>query len=444
MSLGRTSLKFGLALLLGVSTVRTATAADKYTFKEKYEVGDQWQTSLTLQLDGNLLMRSGEKVLNLTLKARAEHQFPERLLNLDSAGQPIRVARQYEQAKATITVQGAESTRTLRPARKLQVAQRIKDETVTYAPSGPLTREELELAGEHLDVLMVPALLPEVEVGIGDTWDVVVPAIQALVGLDGVINQDVKGKLQAVQGDVAQLVFIGTVEGISNGAEVKTSIGALCLFNLKAQRITMLEWKQREERQQGPVSPGAKTESVTTMKRTLGAKTEALSDATILQLPAEPAASHLTLSYRDPKARYELLHERSWHVVAQTDQYTVLRMLERGELIAQVNIVPWEKAKPGQHISEEDLKKLVESADSFALDQIVQSGTVPADAGYWIHRITAAGKSNETAVLQNYYAVASPQGEQVMLIFTTEVNQAEKLAGRDLTLVGTLRFTPAK
>jgi hypothetical protein len=119
-------------------------------------------------------------------------------------------------------------------------------------------------------------------------------------------------------------------------------------------------------------------------------------------------------------------------------------MLERGELIAQVNIVPWEKAKPGQHISEEDLKKLVESGDSFALDQIVQSGTVPADAGYWVYRITAAGKSNETAVLQNYYAVASPQGEQVMLIFTTEVNQAEKLAGRDLSLVGTVRFTPAK
>ena len=444
MSLRPFSSKLGLAVLLGVLITDAAAAADKYPLKEKYEVGDQWCTSLTLKINGTLQMQSGEKVLELTLNAAAEHEFPERLLGVDPSGQPLRVARQYEQAKATITVQGAASNRTLRPGRKLQVAQRIKDETVTFAPGGPLTREELELTGEHLDVLMLPALLPEKEVGIGESWEVGIPAIQALVGLEGVINQDVKGKLDAVQGDLAQLAFTGSVEGISNGAEVKTVLDGRCTFNLKSQRITALEWKQKEARQQGPVSPGAKTESTTSMKRTLGGKSEALADAVILQLPAEPLPSHLMLLHREPKGRHEMLLERSWHIVAQTDQYTVLRLLERGELVAQVNVIPWEKAKPGQHINPDDLKKLIADAQSFTLDQIVQSGVVPSGSGHWIYRITAAGKSNETPVLQNYFAVAGPQGDQVILIFTTEVNQSERLASRDLAIAATVSFSQGK
>jgi hypothetical protein len=432
-----------LLLLVGLATP-CAEAAEKYSLKEKFAVADQWRTNLSLQLSGNLQMRSGDKVLALTLAAQADHQFPERVLNVDEAGQATRVARSYEQAKAGITVQGSRSERSLRPERRLQVAQRIKDETVTFAPSGPLTREELELTGEHLDVLMAGALLPEKEVGVGEAWEVTIPAIQALVGLDGVISQDVKGKLESVQGDMARITFSGNVEGISRGAELKTAIDATASFDLKAARLTALEWKQKEQREQGPVTPAAKTESTTTMKRTLGVKADALSNGVVAQLPAEPGPAHLMLLYRDAKGRFEFLHERAWHVVAQNDQYTVMRMLERGELVAQVNVLPWAKARPGQHIGTDELKKLIEESPAFTVDQTLQSGTMPAEAGYWIYRVSAVGKSNETPVLQNYYAVAGPQGDQLMLVFTTEVNQAEHLGSRDLSMVGTVSFAPTK
>ncbi len=431
-------------LLLAAAFVLPAHAAEKYLLKEKWEPGDQWRTALRLQLNGEMYMRSEEKVLTLTLGAQVAHQFPERLLNIDALGQPSRVARYYEQAKGSVAFQGAASPRSLRPERRLQVAQRAKDATVIYAPGGPMLRQELELTGDHLDVLMVSALLPEKEMTIGETWEVAIPAVQALVGLEGVISQDVKGKLEKVQGDAARLTFAGSVDGIAYGAEMKATVAATCTFDMKAQHITALEWKQTEERQHGPVSQHIKAESTTTMNRTFGTKAAELSDAVVGQLPAEPGPAHLLLTYLDPKGRCQFFHERGWHTVAQTEQYTVMRLMDKGELIGQVNVVPWKKDKPGQHVSPEEMQKLIEQSASFTLDQVIQSGTVTADKGNWAYRISAVGKSDDTAMMQNFYAVAGPKGDQAVLIFTTEVNLAERLGGHDLSIVGTVTFPPGK
>jgi hypothetical protein len=421
-----------------------AQAADKYLLKEKWEAGEQCQTTLSLQFNGEMQMRSDEKVLTLALGAQAEHRFPERVLSVDESCHPSRVARFYEQANATITVQGARSPRTLRPERRLQVAQRIKEQTVLYSPNGPLMRQELELTGDHLDVLMAPALLPEKEIAIGDTWEVGIPAVQALVGLDGIISHDVNGKLESVQGDVAQLSFAGDVEGISNGAEMKATVKASCSFHVKSQHITTLQWKQKEERQHGPISQHIKAESSTTMKRTFGAKSSELSDSVVNRLSAEPSATDLLLLYRDAKDRFEFLHERGWHLVGQTEQFTVMRLMERGELIGQVNIVPWPKDKPGQHISPEELQKLIELSANFTLDQVLQGGAAPAQKGNWAYRISAAGKSNETPMIQSFCAIAGPKGDQLLLIFATEASQAERLGDRDRAILATVTFPPGK
>ncbi len=42
------------------------------------------------------------------------------------------------------------------------------------------------------------------------------------------------------------------------------------------------------------------------------------------------------------------------------------------------------------------------------------------------------------AVLQNFYVVAAPSGEQVVLVFTMTPKQVDKLGARDLSLVGSL------
>ena len=144
-------------------------------------------------------------------------------------------------------------------------------------------------------------------------------------------------------------------------------------------------------------------------------------------IPVEPNPGHLLLSFGDAKGRWELLHDRSWHVVAQTEQHTVLRMLERGELVAQMNVIPWEKAKPGQHLAPEDLRKHIEGSPGFTVDQTLQADEVPDDEKRWIYRVSVVGQSDEIQVLQNYYAVAGPGGDQVVLMSNGSFQGVPKL-----------------
>jgi hypothetical protein len=434
----------GICLLVGAGLPVAAGGAEKYTLKENIAIGDQWRVDLAMRLAGHLQFKNGERTITLELSAAAQHQFPERVLQVRADGLPTQVARFYEQAKADITAQGVKSTRTLRPELRFQVAQRLKDETITYSPAGPLTREELELTGEHLDVLMLNGLLPTDSVALGETWKVPIPVGQALVGLDGVTSQDLRCKLDSVQGDEAKVSVTGSVNGISRGAEVKATIEGSYVFDLKTQRLTSLQWKQKEQRNQGPVSPITKSETTVTVRRTFGAQAETLANSVVADVPAEPDASHLLLTFRDVKTRGELLLDRSWHVVSQTDHQTVLRLLERGELVAQLNVIPWAKAKPGEHVSVAELRKHIEESPGFKVDQVLQASEVPDDEKRWIYRVSVVGQSDGIQVLQNYYAVAGPQGDQLILLFTTDVAQADRLGAHDLATVGTVQFPEAR
>src|SRR5206468_7046073 len=133
------------------------------------------------------------------LQARAEHEFPERILAVGAKGLPEKSARVYEAAKAVITVGSDRAEHTLRADRRLQIAQRHNDQALTYAPAGPLLREELSLTSEHFDTLSLTGLLPQKDVEIGTTWKVTDAVAQGLCSFDGLTTQDLSCKLEKVE-----------------------------------------------------------------------------------------------------------------------------------------------------------------------------------------------------------------------------------------------------
>src|SRR5262249_33998044 len=133
-----------------------------------------------------------------------------------------------------------------------------------------------------------------------------------------------------------------------------------------------------------------------------------------------------------------------WQIRSQTDNLGVLRLLDRGELVAQLNVTPWESAKAGEHIRPEELRRHVEQTKDFTVDEFLQTGEVPSQGKNWVYRMSVVGQARGIRTMQNYFAIASPTGEQVILTFTTEVAQASKLGERDLEIVGTLGFSTGK
>ncbi|MBI1918240.1 MAG: hypothetical protein HYS12_26405 [Planctomycetes bacterium] len=431
----------GVALLAAVP----AQAKD-YTLAEASKPGDCFRIQLTMKLAGQMRFQRDGKMVPVELSAAAAHEFSERALALGKSGTIEKVARFYEKAGATITVGKDRTQRALRPERRLVVAQRCKEVPLLYCPVGPLFRQELELTSEHFDTLHLSGLLPGKAVRIGTTWKVSNAVAQALCNFEGLAEHDLTCKLEQVD-KTARVSVKGTATGIDVGAQVKMTVDAVYHFDLSAARLVWMEWKQKDEREQGPASPATTVETTTTLTREPVAQPPSLTDMALISVPQgeEVPPQMLQLDYQDDKGRFNLLYGRDWHLVSRSDEHVVMRLMDRGDFVAQVTISPWTPAPKGKpHLSAEEFKQAVNDTPGWQPEGEVQAGEVPSEKGRWVYRLSESGRLDGLEVVQNFYLVAHEDGRQVVFAFTMTPKQAERIGTRDLSLVGSLDFPPAK
>jgi hypothetical protein len=421
-------------LLAATSTLPAQT----YPLGETSQPGDCFRLRLDMKLAGEMKVRRGDETVPLTLEATATHEFAERALAIGAGGLPEKVARQYGDAKAVIGVGGAKSERTLRADRRLCVTQRYKDQYLVYCPTAALTREELDLVSDHFDTLFVGGLLPGKAVAVGDSWKLANHVAQALAGFEALVEHDLIAKLDTVKDKTATFSVSGCAKGVDHGASVKVTVNATGTFDLDAKRLVSLKWTQKDERELGPVSPAATVETTTTLTRKPIEQPENLADVKLVSVPDSftVPATLLQLEMRDPDGRFELFHARDWQIVGQSKDRTVLRLMERGDFVAQVTITPWKSADKGSHTAPDDFKMAMNNAPGWEAEQELQAGEMPPDKerpGRWVYRLSLGGKMDGLPVIQNFYLIAGPGGEQVVVVFTMTPKMAEKFGVRDLT-----------
>jgi hypothetical protein len=435
----------GTALLLLAGA--PLASAQTYPLTETVKPGDCFRVRLEMTLTGAIKVSRDGKPASLPLTARATHEFPERVLAADDTGLVEKSARVYETASASITFQRDVETKSLRKERQLVVAQRPKDEALTYSPSGPLTHEELELVGDHFDTLCVTGLLPGKAVAVGDTWKVNNSAAQALCHFDGLTDQDLVCKLEEVKDKVARVSVTGPSNGIELGARVQLKVNATYHFDLEAKRLTWLEWKQTDDRDQGPANPALTATTTTTVTRKPIERPDSLADAALSAVPRDYKVpeSLVVVEYRHPKGKFELNYARDWQPVGEPEDRLILRLMQRGDFVAQATITPWTPAEKGKHLSADEFKEAMAKTPGWAPEKELQAGEVPAGGeGRWVYRVSVLGKADGVAVLQNFYLVAGPDGDQVVVAVTLTPKKAEQLGGRDLALAGSIEFPAAK
>jgi hypothetical protein len=157
-----------------------------------------------------------------------------------------------------------------------------------------------------------------------------------------------------------------------------------------------------------------------------------------------PAPTLTQLDYRDPQGRFSFLYPREWHVTAQAKEHLVMRYMDRGDFVAQMTITPWKKADKGKHMTADEFKQAMNDTAGWEPEKELQASEVPAENGKWIYRFSALGQMDGVAAVQNFYLIATPEGEQMILIFTMTPKQVDKLGARDLSLVTSLEVPGAK
>ena len=431
-----------LVLGLPLWLVASIAGAQTHTLSEPVQARDCFQYDINMTLKGELRMNKDGKTAAMPLAARAEHRFSERILEVKEKGLPAKVVRNYDTARSSISVNGQASPHDLRTARKLIVAQRTADNFLCYSPAGPLTRDEVELVSEHFDTLAVTGLLPEKEVKVGDSWKLPNEVVLALGQFEALIAHEITAKLESVDDGFAVITIGGKAQGIELGALAKITVSASARYEILRKRLVRLEWAQKDERDQGPASPACTVESSTVVKRAPIETPKELNEASLESVPKgfEPPPALTLVYHRDAKDRYDLAVTRDWNLVAQTDTHLVLRLIERGELVAQASLTAWTKAEEGKHTSPEEFKRAMAEAPGWTLEDVLDDGEVPTENGRWLYRVVARGTMDDVKVVQNFFLLAAPSGEQVVITFTMKPGQAAKIGSKDMTLVGSIGF----
>ena len=430
MSAWRNAASLSMILILGLKAWTPARA--------EAPSADCYRCKLEMKVSGDMFVNRGGKEVPLSLTATAMHEFTERILATGTDKLPRKSARHYAAAKAVIRIAGDHSERSLRDSRRLLLAQRHSDQIVLFSPVGPLTREELELT-DHLDTLTLAALLPD-KAATGDTWKLTNAMAQALCGFEGLTSQDITCRLEAAKDGIGVVNVSGTATGIVLGAFVRQQVQAVCRFDLSKRQLLSAEWTQKDQRDAGPVSPAVKMEMVAKLTREAAEPPKELSDLALVVVPEgdEPPAAMLPLLYEDSKRRFTLHYQRDWHLVADTGDHVVFRLMDRGDFVAQAAVAPWKPAKPGEHLAPEEFKAAMARTPGWEPQHELQAGELPLEPGYWGYRLSAQGMLDGIDVVQNFYLIAGPNGEQVVMTFTMTPAQAEKIGTRDLSLVGSV------
>ena len=430
-----------LASLVAALTLSGAARAQSFSLTEPAQADCYFRIKLSMGLTGQLKVVVDGKEKSLKELASAGHDYAERILETGSDGVATRAARLYKEARVAITVDDSNQERSLRKDRMFMGAQRTRDGVLTYSREGPLTREEADVT-DHFDTLAVPGLLPTKDVAIGDSWKVGNHTAQALCHLQALSEQSLTCKLQHVQDDVATFSIDGTAAGIDLGASVKSTIAGTGRFDLKVHRLIAVDWKQSDERDQGPVSPASTVEVAIKVTRESVEPVNELSDIAVV--PLQPRPELTDLEFKDAQGRFELQCSRQWYLVGRSNEHTVFRLMDRGELVAQLTVAPWQKATDGKHLTPDEVKSIVANSPGWNQDTLIKAEEIKLTSNQWAYLVAGEGDLSSGRAVQYFYFLASPEGNQAMLTFTMTPAQSQKLGSRDLEIVRGFLLAGAK
>ena len=408
------------------------------------------RNEIVMELDGKITVRQGDKDAVFPHKATAKHVFLERYLDVNGVIVD-KAARFYATAESSISFNNSPATkRSLRAERSFMVGQRTKDKVLSFSPTGALTREEVELT-EHFDTMAVAGLLPGKAVEVGKTWTLPNRVVFALCDLEGLLQQDLEAKLESVQDRIAHVKIFGKAQGIDQGAQVTMLINANFDFDTKQQRIVFVEWKQADDRQQGPISPALSADVTIKLTRTPIEEPEQLNKFALVPIPTTemPPGSLTNILHHDAKQPFKLSYTRDWHVVSDHPQL-VMRLIDRGDFIAQVTITPWKKIDPKSVMTLDAFADLMAKTPGWQEDKEVERKQIKdsAKGHHTVYRVASSGllssgSSEGVRTVQSFYLIVSDQGEQMIVTFSTTPPQVPRLGNRDLELVRDIIFTEA-
>jgi hypothetical protein len=358
-------------------------------------------------------------------------------------GRPLRAVRHVIEAGLAVNGEVRLTSTLIRPQVRLLVAERRERDgpVVVISPAGPLTWNELELVQGLGDPLILPDLLPERPVAVGEHWRVRNSGAQALSEYDVVTSNTLDASLESADTDTARIRLTGHIQGAARGGPGKMICEGSLTFDRRSARIDHLDLNRVETRQAGPVEAGLDIKSTLTVNRQAAEPPAALSDAALAGLSLEITPARELLRLEMPGGTATLLHDRHWHMFWEDPKLIVLKRLNGGQVIAQCNLAPGPNAGQGRHQDTTQFRDDIRRGLKKRFVQFLGAGEVDGNpAGGFRYKVGVQGREGQLGIVWYYFLAASPEGEQLLATFTMAEDHVKAFGDQDLDMIGSLQW----
>lgn len=386
------------------------------------------------------LNADGQKVARRAVQVEASFRFDERWIDGGDENAPRLRVRGYDEAEARIRVGATRFTSELKESRRLTAVRAEQEQLVLFSPAGPLTRDELDLIDVPGTVGSLTELMPDQPVAIDARWTWSPETLARLLRLEAVTDAKVEARLVAVEKSVALIEAEGHVSGAVGGVATEIDVAAKLNFDLNARLVNWLALGLKENRAIGHAEPGFETTTQIKITVRTAAQSERLAPEVLAAAPLEYGPGSSLLLYDSAKAHYRLLLDRRWRSMVDREDLTVLRFVDRGDLVAQCNVSPLPQLAPGKQLSLEEFQDDIKQSLAKTFRQFAEASQTTTDDGLRVLRVAAVGESNGLAVQWNYYHVSNEAGRRLAMVFTFEGTLYDRFAENDRSVVSSVQF----
>ncbi|MFV2070378.1 MAG: hypothetical protein ACC645_25720, partial [Pirellulales bacterium] len=339
-------------------------------------------------------------------------------------------------AKAVIKIDRGGVKPVLATPRTWIAVESLAGRTTMFSLNEPLERDDLDLIDIPGNSLLLMALLPTRPVATGETWEQSDDVLSALLGLDAVSRSEVESLLEKVDQAAATVAMAGTLHAAVDGVATDIELKARYRVDLASRTITRFDLALKEDRSIGHVGPGLDVTARLSLrvKRLTVADDRRLAQLTDERVPDEGDA-RFKLVFEAPSGAYRLQYARNWFVVTEEPKLTVLRQVDRGELVAQCNISTLAPKSPERATRLKEFQKDIRYSLGKRFGQFIKSTEWRDSSGNRIYRVAVRGQVDQLPIQWRYYLLASRDGRRLAVSFTIEDDLAARLGDADQELV---------
>lgn len=431
--------------LLAVFNMAAAEAQEPATYDLlRHDDVRHWsRVRAVLEVEGQLKLNAdGTGVTSLPLRATSDLFYDEQKEPVaDDNSLSIRTLRHYHEADAEIQVgESTERTNLDESRRRIAVDCDGILSPVMYCPDSPLRRADLDLINVPGSSALLAGLLPNRSVSIGDSWEHDSYLLAWLLSIDDITENGVTSTLTEVTEGAAHLSITGHVDGAVGGVATAIDLEGIIHYDLSSGQIVWLSLSIKEDRSVGHASPGLEVTARLRLRAASLEESSYLADASLPQAQSDIDSPSAALLLESTAGGMALLHSRRWQVMVDRREVTLLRLIDHGDMIAQLNITTLPDLEEGAQLRADVFQQEVSAALGDSASQIIETTQQTTPSELHIIRVVAAGVVSELPVQWIYYHVTDRTGRRLSCVFTMESDLAERFGVIDQTMVGSLSF----